>query len=76
MPPKLIRVFQTVRNKIQICTTKNDNYEKNIRKKKKKEKTYREESLLALNGNDVAIKYHVKETFPSTIYCYSIYILI
>lgn len=48
---------------------------KNIRKKKK-EKTYREEFLLALNGNDVAIKYHVKETFRSTIYCYSIYILI
>lgn len=48
---------------------------KNIRKKKKK-KTYREEFLLALNGNDVAIKYHVKETFRSTIYCYSIYILI
>lgn len=74
MPPKLIRVFQTVRNKIQICTKKNDNYEKILGKKKGK--TYREESLLALNGNDVAIKYHVKETFRSTIYCYSIYILI
>lgn len=74
MPPKLIRVFQTVRNKIQICTKKNDNYEKIFGKKK--EKTYREEFLLALNGNDVAIKYHVKETFRSTIYCYSIYILI
>ena len=47
---------------------------KNVRKKR--EKTYREESLLALNGNDVAIKYHVKETFRSIIYCYSIYILI
>lgn len=36
MPPKLIRVFQTVRNKIQICTKKNDNYEKIFGKKKKK----------------------------------------
>lgn len=36
MPPKLIRVFQTVRNKIQICTKKNDNYEKILGKKKEK----------------------------------------
>lgn len=35
MPPKLIRVFQTVRNKIQICTKKNDNYEKIFGKKRK-----------------------------------------